>query len=523
MRNSASAIDIGGDRSFFAESRAPVHARRGAGATSHPLATAELLRILQIGGSAADAAVAAAAVLAVVEPHMTGIGGDCFAMVKKPGSPPQALDGAGWAPRRFRLLRRMEDGDACAVTVPGALAAWHKLHARHGRLPWRSLFDAACFYAAEGFALPARVAQDWAEFSGRLQDVADAVFLPGKKLPRTGDVITQKKLAATLRAATRNGAREFYEGATAAAMRRTLRSAGGAHDAADFADYWREGARWTTPWSVRYRGWRVWECPPPGQGAAALLMLSAMQDEPSVDTAVGLHRFAQITREAYLWRDRELGDGFPASPRFLKKEAEAIRARIRRSPPAALPSAPRAHRDTVCLCAADESGMVVSLINSLFFPFGSGIMCAKTGVLFHNRGFGFAGVRHDRNTAAPRRRPLHTIIPAVAEGPRGEALAFGVMGGHYQAAGHAWLLARLLDCGEDLQAALDAPRVFNYPGALHAEPGFPPRLLAALRKRGHRIRTCKSPLGGGQAVLRRRDGLLVAASDPRKDGMAAGI
>ena len=504
-------------RDFFVPGRSPVYARHGACATSHSLATAEALSVLRAGGSAADACIAACAVQCVVEPHMTGIGGDCFVMVKTPNTPPLALNGSGWSPAgasaatlRAEGITALGETSPLTVTVPGAVAAWRQLHRRYGRLPWRGLFQAAINYADNGFAVAARVAVDWQNNSERLTHDADAraAFLPDGKAPTVGSVFRLPALANTLKQIADDGGNSFYKGDIANGIVAKLRSCGGVHTAEDFAEY---APLWQPPLSATFRGWRVWQCPPNGQGLVALLMLQSLEKEPPRPLdGERVCRFAEITAQSYRWRDANLGESFDITG------LDGIQ------PPMAAETPP--HKDTVYLSVIDGRGLAVSFINSIFHPFGSGLYVPDSGVLLHNRGLSFSLDEQHANALAPRKRPMHTIIPAIAEGASGELLSYGVMGAHYQAAGHAWFLSHLLDDGYDVQEALNAPRMFNYPaGVVSYEPTLPMDLQGALTGSGYELRLCDEPLGGGQAVMRFANGVMVAASDCRKDGMAAGF
>ena len=451
----------GGSRRFFPPGRPPVVSANGATATSHPLASAEALEALKNGGSAADAAIAAAAILCVAEPHMTGIGGDAFALVggKNMGDNPAALDGSGWLPAGFRLQSGgVAETSPQAVTVPGAVAAWEKLHRRFGKLAWRDLLAPAVRAAREGVPLAPRVARDWKSESARTLADEDArkIFLPNGHPPQVGDLHRNPALADALEDVAQNGAAAFYQGGIARDIVSKLRALGGAHAESDFADYYESGARWREPAATEYRGWKIWECPPSGQGLTALLMLRAMRGRnfaamPPAGRAVA---FAEVCRRAYQWRDANIGDNAPDGD-FSAILESALRQNF--------PADGAAHRDTIYLAAADSDGLTVSFINSLFHPFGGGIVAPQSGVLLHNRGASFSPNAQGPNAPGARKRPLHTIIPGMAASPGGDILSFGVMGGHYQAAGHAWFLMNILDLGADLQSALDAPRLFAFP------------------------------------------------------------
>ena len=540
---------------IFPPGRRPVRSSHGAVATSHPLASAEALTVLQNGGSAADAAVAAAGVLCVAEPHMTGVGGDAFALARPPDgggggideSNPIALDGSGWLPAGFSLpgpgpdsdpgpngsgLSKIPETSPLAVTVPGAVAAWEKLHRRFGRLPWREVLAPAIRCAREGVPVAPRVARDWRREIARVESDPDAkkLFLKDGKSFEAGEIFSNPRLAESLEEIAQGGAKAFYCGGAARDIVAKLNALGGAHAAADFADFHADGARWRAAAAADYRGWTVWECPPSGQGLAALLMLRAMaaRDFAKMNPARRVAAFAEICARAYEWRDAAVGDDSPRGD-FSRILESALREKF----PAEKNSAekfptekiPAEHRDTICLAAADSSGLAVSFINSLFHPFGGGIVAPQSGILLHNRGAAFSP-SSAVNAPGPRKRPLHTIIPGMARSPHGDILSFGVMGGNYQAAGHAWLLMNLLDCGMDLQAALDAPRIFApspQNRRAQVEPGFSESERSALAEAGWNLVDSSEPLGGGQAVLRFADGTFLSASDSRKDGVALGF
>ena len=507
--------------------RPPVYAQTAAAATSHPLASGEALAVLRAGGSAADAAIAASAVLCLAEPQMTGVGGDCFVLIKTPEQKtPMVLNGSGWTPQNITAKASAKARVAHSITIPGAVAAWKALHNKFGKLPFARLFDSAIRYAVDGCPVAARVAQDWQREARQVQtdDDAAVIFLPDGLPPKEGDIHRQPKLAATLATIAEDGGESFYRGAIAEDIIGKLQQLGGTHNRADFADYKPE---WQKPVSGDYRNWRIWQCPPNGQGAVVLLMLAAMAqtDMQNLSPSMRAHKYAVITRLSYQWRDVVIGDekiNARQIERVIAAQAKRIIAAVQSNklPPKLSP--PPEHRDTVYLAVADGDGMCVSFINSIFHPFGSGIVAPKSGVLLHNRGASFVRTDGHPNQLAPRKRPMHTIIPAIAESAQG-TMAFGVMGGHYQAAGQAWFLHKFLDEGLDLQQALDAPRFFNYPDKIYAEESLDAQTRAELQKQGHTIAQTAQPLGGGQVVLRAADGKITAASDHRKDGIAAGF
>lgn len=527
--------------SFFGPSRPTVILREAAVATSHPLATAAGLEILQAGGNAMDAALAAVASQCVVEPAMTGIGGDCFVLYAPFGKPTVAMNGSGCAPaaatveafQSAGLTTEIPRTSAHAVTVPGAISAWTRLHADHGSLPLDRLLARAVDYAENGYPIGQRVAFDWAEAAPLLaQDKnAAALFLPGGKPPAPGSRHAQPLLGQRLREIAKHGAEAFYEGATAASLVRYLKDLGGLHTLEDFAGM-KDGAFYTAPISSEYRGYTVEQCPPNGQGLAALMLLNILRE---FDLGEGLslvnriHLHAEATKLAYHSRDALLAD--PTTMTVTLEELLSLDTARRSAALIDMRQARRhlswdepAHQDTVYVCAVDRDGNMVSFINSLFHAFGSTRVDPSTGVLLHSRGASFRLIEGHPNAIGPRKRPMHTIIPGLLRRDGEPAGVFGVMGGHYQAAGHAALLSGLFDRGQDPQAAVDAPRSFAHDGILEMEPTFPEAVAAELAARGHMVKPLVKPLGGAQIILRDpTDGFLVAASDPRKDGCALGM
>ena len=507
-------------------------------ATSHPLATATALGILRTGGNAIDAAVAAAAVQAVVDPLMTGAGGDLFALYAPATGGVQALNASGRSPaaETIETLTQAGIGDTIpqhsphAVTVPGAVSGWCRLVEELGSLPLAEVLAPAISYARDGFRITPRVAQDWAEEAATLRHDphAAAHFLPRDTPPRPGDRFAQPALAGLLSDIAAHGTDGFYTGPNARSMVARLHGLGGLHTLDDFAEG-ADAATWVTPISARYRGVTVHECPPNGQGVAALLILRLLDgfDVGAMSMADRIHLQAEAAKIAYHHRDALLGDpaDCPGLVETLLSDTvvEGLRARIdmTRAATPALWDEPE-HRDTIYLCVVDEAGNAVSLINSIFHGFGSGLYDPGTGVLFHSRGASFRMIPGHPNAAGPRKRPMHTIIPGYCEGEGFGRMPFGVMGGQYQAAGQAALLCDVLARGMGLQAAMDEPRSFATEGVLRLEPGVPEEVRADLAARGHRIVIVDSPMGGSQAIRLHPEGWLEGGSDSRKDGMALG-
>ncbi|HEX5079480.1 MAG TPA: gamma-glutamyltransferase [Geminicoccaceae bacterium] len=525
-------------RDFERPGRSAAYAEHGMAATSHPAATLAALDALRAGGNAVDAAVAAMAVHCVVEPGMTGIGGDCFVLLGRPDGEVVALNGSGRAPAAAtpgllaeRGVTSLEDS-VHAITVPGAIDAWARLLAAHGSKGLDELLQPAIRYAEDGFLVTPRVAYDWAEARERVarSEAGRAHYLPAGTAPVAGQRVRLPALAKTLRAIAARGRDAFYTGEIAERMAGFLQSQGGLHTVEDFAT---AAGAFVNPIKTSYRGLEIFECPPNGQGVMALQMLNILEGfELGALDPNGPERFhleAEATRLARRDRDACLADpahaDVPVAQLLDKRYAAQLRALI--DPDRALPALPPplevAHADTVYLTVVDRERNVVSFINSLFEAFGSGLACPETGVVFHNRGKSFSLDQRHPNAIAPGKRPMHTIIPALARKDGLPVLGFGVMGGHYQPVGQVHVLTNLLDFGQDPQAAIDAPRAFAYGEELQVERGVSTATAAALAKLGHRVVPSPKPLGGGQMIMvDHARGVLIGGSDPRKDGMALG-
>ncbi len=524
-------------RDFQQPGRSAVFALNGLCATSHPLAAATAIDILKAGGNAADAAIAAAVLLGFCEPQMTGLGGDCFVLLRPAGEDRVlALNGSGRAPAgldaaalRARGLDAVPVRGVEAVTVPGAVDAFCRLSADHGRLSLAEVLAPAIRYAEEGVPVAERTAADWAEDAPALQGEARRFLLAGGRAPRPGEVFRAPAQAEVLRRIAARGRAGFYEGEVAEDMVSSLRALGGSHTAEDFAA---TACTWGEAIAGTYAGAGLWEHPPNGQGAAAILMLNILShfDLAALDPfgADRIHLEAEATRLAYDARNRFVAD--PAHMRrldhMLAPETAARLAALidpARAMPAPAPLTEAVHRDTVCLSVVDRDRMAVSLIYSVYFGFGSGLASSRFGINFQNRGAGFTLAAGHPNEAGGGKRPMHTIIPAMLgeEGGRPN-LPFCVMGGAYQAAGHARLVTNLRSFGMDLQQAIDGPRAFADATGLQLERGHPEKVALELARRGHAVRPADGPIGGAQAVRIHASGVLEGASDPRKDGCAIG-
>ena len=528
-----------GNRDFMVPGRPVAVGDRGMAATSHPASTLAAVDILRAGGNAIDAAIAAVAVQAVVDPHMTGIGGDCFAIYAPAGGKMVALNGSGRAPAKAELglllgqgLTAIAPDSPHAVTVPGAIDAWCRLVEDHGSKSLEEIFAPAIRAAEEGFVVTPRVALDWNRYKGRIEKhgLGNAVYLPGGKAPAVGDRMIHPALGKTLRRIAREGRAAFYEGEIAEEIVAVLNQAGSVMAVEDLAtakpDY-------VDPIGADFRGHRLWECPPNGQGIAALLIARILDGYDfkgdTLSEADRIHLLAEASKAAYRQRDALIAD--PAMSPFDTEAllSDAFVGRIRSQISLEKAAAPEVfdmplHKDTIYLCVVDRDGNMVSFINSLFSAFGSGIYAAKSGVMLQNRGSGFRLIEGHPNAIAPRKRPFHTIIPGMLAKDGKAIMPFGVMGGQYQATGHVHFLSGILDRGLDPQQASDAPRSFAYDGKLSLEPTISTAVAADLQARGHDVAWAEEPLGGCQAIwVDHTSGVMFGASDHRKDGFALAV
>jgi gamma-glutamyltranspeptidase/glutathione hydrolase len=529
--------------------RSTVYAPRGAIATSQPLATAAGLAVLQRGGNAIDAAVTAAAVLSVVEPHMTGVGGDVFALVWSASE--QRLVGlssvgrAGSLMTRDELVRRGHERvpgrGAESITVPGALAGWVALLERYGTIRLAEALEPAIRIAEEGFPVSPIIAAQWSEQVGKLRgdEGARATYLVGGgRAPRPGEWFRNPDLARSLRMIAAQGPDALYSGELGRQIADRVRALGGFLTLEDLRAH---RVEWVQPISAPFRGYRVWEIPPPNQGIAALQMLRIL--EPFDLKAMGhnsaayLHHLIEAKKIAYADLDAHIADPdhmrVPVERLLADDYIAAQRRKLdpRRAVERVEPGRAVTETETIYLSVADASGNMVSFINSLFAEFGSGVVVPGTGFALQNRGSGFSLEAGHPNMVAPRKRPFHTLIPAfvtrpvVSGGVRREEpwLSFGVMGGSMQPQGHVQVLLNLLVFGMDLQEAVDAPRFRHLSGLrVGLEAAVPDDVRAALAALGHSISDApRLDVGGAQAVMRLDRGW-AASSDPRKDGHAAG-
>jgi gamma-glutamyltranspeptidase/glutathione hydrolase len=525
-------------RDFHQPHRSAAVAGEAMAATSHPLATLTALDVLRAGGNAVDAAIAAVAVLCVTEPHMTGIGGDCFVLyAPKAAGTPLALNASGMAPMRATVEWYREHGfseipveSVHAATVPGAVDGWCTLHEAHGTKELAELLAPAIRLAEEGVLVSPRPAWDFSFLAEKIGRDAGAkrVYMANGHMPRLGERLKLPALAATLRRIAREGRRGFYEGPVAADIVERCNALGGLHTLEDFA---RQRAEWVSPIMARYRGYDVFQCPPNGQGLAALMILRTLEGfdlSARCGETDRIHLIAEATKAAYRARDAFFGDprtGSVAVERFLSDAyTESVRRRIDPARASAgVDWDEPEHKHTVYLSVVDRDRNAISFINSLFHEFGCGVYAEASGVMLHSRGSMFRILPGHPNAIAPGKRPLHTIIPGMLAKDGRAVMPFGVMGGNYQATGHASLLSRMLDEGLDPQQAAEAPRSFAFAGKLQLEATIPAEIEAELTRRGHVIERLVKPLGGAQAIqIDHRLGALIGGSEPRKDGCALG-
>ncbi|WP_102226703.1 gamma-glutamyltransferase family protein [Acidimangrovimonas sediminis] len=525
-------------RDFQFPGRSAVFAGNGMCATSHPLAAQVAVETLKAGGNAVDAAIAGAVLLGICEPQMTGIGGDCFVLVKPAGEERVvALNGSGRAPAATDAAALRAKGHATvplntpdAVTVPGAVDAFCTLSADWGRLGLDRLLAPAIHYAEEGVPVAPRVAFDWNASAGVLQGAARDFYLVDGKAPAAGQLFRAPNQAEVLRRIARDGRAAFYEGEVAEDMIASLRAAGGSHTAEDFAA---TACSYGEPVSGAYRDVELVEHPPNGQGATAILLLNILSqfDIASMDPfgAERAHIEAEATKLAYDARNRFVSDpghmtrlDHMLSMETAKKLAALIDPERATADTATLSEA--VHRDTIYITVVDRDRMAVSLIYSVFHAFGSGLASAKFGINFQNRGAGFCLTEGHANEAGPGKRPMHTIIPGMLRKNGRLMMPFGVMGGAYQSNGHARLVSNMVDFGLGPQEAIDAPRCFAAGGeGMEVERGYTPEVRATLAAMGHEVKIPDGPIGGAQAiVIDEASGVLQGGSDPRKDGCALG-
>ncbi|HEX7283659.1 MAG TPA: gamma-glutamyltransferase [Vicinamibacterales bacterium] len=524
--------------------RSPAVGRHGMIATSQSLASAAGLRVLQEGGNAIDAAVTAAAVLAVVEPSMNGIGGDLLAIVYDAKTKKvYGLDSTGRSayaatPEEFakRGLKDMPGRGVLTVDVPGVIEGWHQLLTRFGTISLAKAMAPAIAFAKDGFPVAELMADEWQDNLKTLSSdpATAATFLPDGKPMKQGDIFANPRLARSMEVIAKEGRDAFYKGSIARAIVNDIKQRNGLLDMRDFAEH---KADWVEPIAVNYRGYDVLEMPPSTQGFVALQMLNIMEGfdikKLGHNTADYLHVVTEAKRIAFADRSAFLADRDHMNKDVLKKLLSKDYAAQRRKEidmnKAAKEYGPTRdfsgndHGDTIYLAAADGQGNVVSFIQSLFASFGAGFVAGETGITLHNRGSGFTLQAGHPNQIGPHKRPLHTLVPAMIMKDGKPWVSFGVMGGDNQAQAHAQIVANFVDFGMHVQEAGDAARMRHMGQSLALESGIGPDVRKALEGKGHTIREGRGQMGGYQAVfIDPRTGVLLGGSDLRKDGLAIG-
>jgi gamma-glutamyltranspeptidase/glutathione hydrolase len=536
--------NLGPNLTGRSQARSMVITREGIVASEQPLASEAGAQILARGGSAADAAIAANAVVGVIEPMMNGMGGDLFVMDWDAKTGHLAgLNSSGWAPEKLTpaLLRQkgfdeMPELGIYTVTVPGVVKGWWALHQKFGRLPWSELFKPAVYLAKNGFPVAEWDAAYWHALKPKLEGDANArqVYLIDGETPAVGEVFRNPDYAKALALVAEKGPEAFYNGPISSAILGTSQRLGGVMTAEDLGEY---EPQWVPPISTTYRGWTVYEMPPNSQGMAALEMLNIMERFPigewGFDNVQSFHVKIEAQKLAYTDLRRYVGD-----PRFAKvpvsgiisKQYAAERARLIKMDHAnceAEPGNPAKYgTDTMYLTAVDSDGDIVSLIQSLYSGFGSGVVVDHYGFALQNRGALFVLDPRSPDVLAPHKRPFHTIIPAFMQ--KGDLhIGFGIMGGLNQAQAHAQFVSDIVDDGMNIQQGLEAPRFtkMDFSGCdVMIEDRVPPVIREELMAKGHKLNVLgdfASAVGGGQAVMHNSaTGVNYGASDPRKDGAA---
>jgi gamma-glutamyltranspeptidase/glutathione hydrolase len=513
-------------------------------ASSQPLASSVGIQILKAGGNACDAIIAMASVLNIVEPQSTGIGGDAFALLFIPGeSTPKAINGSGYAPKNLsyeylieeRKLSHMPQTGVLSITVPGAVSAWETMHEKYGHLAWEEILQPAIDYARKGFPVSPVISQVWGERVSKLlnHDGAKKIYLiNGERAPRSGEIFKQESLASTFERIAKGGADVFYNGEIALRTAEFIQEEGGFIQESDLRDF---KAEWTKPISLDFFDHVLWEHGPNGQGIVTLMILSIAEE-----LDIGKYPHSSPDYFHYLIEAKKLAftDAFayisdpkwmtiPASNLLSEQYAQTRASQINPRQATNVLLAPLdIGTDTVYLTAADKEGNVISFINSLFSGFGSGIVDPQTGIAFQNRGAGFTLEKDHSNQYSPKKRPFHTIIPAMVTSSKNELVySFGVVGGHHQPQGQAQVFLDLVLYGMSPQEALDFPRFHHdqVTNTVALEDPIEIGLRSELRRRGHNIVDCVGiNFGGGQIIQKSRNNCYIGGSDPRKDGQAQG-
>jgi len=533
--------------------RSEVIAQHGMACTSQPLATQAALDILKEGGNAIDAAIAANAVLGLVEPTGNGMGGDLFAIVWDAKTKKlYGLNASGRSPYDLTLKYFQENGykkipayGPLPVSVPGCVDGWFELHNKFGKLSMDEVLSPAIFYAENGFPLTELIAYYWGKGAQNLQKYPGfkEIYMPNGEAPKKGEIFKNPYLAKTLRTVAEKGRDEFYKGEIAEKIVKYVREQGGFLSMRDFEEHHSE---WVDPISVNYRGYDVWELPPNGQGTAALEMLNILQHFDIASMGFGsadyIHHFVEAKKLAFEDRAKYYSDpDFNDLPlEELISEAYGKEQAAMIDPAKAAQSYPAwgmEHGNTIYLTTADAEGNMVSLIQSNFRGMGSGMTPGQLGFILQDRGELFSLEEGHMNVYEPHKRPFHTIIPAFVTKDGEPFLSFGVMGGDMQPQGHVQIICNIIDFGMNIQEAGDAPRIqhtgssdptggalMSDGGRVSLESGIAYQTIRELMRKGHDIGFADGPYGGYQAILwDSKNKVYFGASESRKDGQAAGF
>tara|TARA_B110000003_G_scaffold37540_1_gene34376 strand:+ start:460 stop:2133 length:1674 start_codon:yes stop_codon:yes gene_type:complete len=530
-------------------SRSEVIATNGMAATSHPLATQTAINVLKDGGNAIDAAIAANAVLGLVEPTGCGIGGDLFAIVWDAESKKlYGLNSSGPSPMAMDIdfikdkgLDKIPAYGPLPVTVPGAVAGWASLHKKFGKKDFKDLFDEAIFYAEGGFPVSELIAYYLKNSSERFKDYPNfsETWMVNGKTPSKGEIFKNPDLASTYKLVASSYGDDFYNGSIAKKITSFIQSQGGLLTNEDMSNY---SPEWVTPVSTNYRGYDVWELPPNGQGIAALQILNILENfdisSMTLDSAEYIHLFTEAKKLAYEDRAKYYADPnfskIPTSELISKKYAKDRLKLLKKEKAAQRYDAGLENGDTIYLTVADKYGNMISLIQSNYRGMGSGMVPENLGFMLQDRGEMFSLDPNHKNSLAGGKRPFHTIIPAFITKDEEPLVSFGLMGGAMQPQGHAQIVINLIDFNMNLQEAGDAPRIRHIGssqptgeimingGYLSLESSFSDQTKQTLIKMGHKLKYDKGGFGGYQAIML-KDGVYYGASESRKDGQASGF
>jgi len=519
--------------------RSNVLATNGMAATSQPLSTLEAISILKSGGNAVDAAIAASAVQSVIEPCSTGLGGDCFAILSLNGKKPISINGSGISPLKassdFFTKKNIKKIDLCSphsVTVPGAVHAWYSMHQKYGKIDFEKLFITAENYARNGFPIHEVTARTWKQNIDKLlkNESSKKIFLNNGKSYKLGEIHKNIKLANTIKSVAKKGIKDFYDGYIAKDIVKSLNKLGGVHTLEDF---YNQKTIFSDTINNNYKNNIIHQCPPNGPGITVLIMLAILENfNFKKIKPMSIERFhleAEATKLAYEIREKNIGDPnfFDLNLKSLleKKFIDTLVNKISMDK-CYIPknSTFTAHPETVYLTVVDKDLNAISFINSICYAFGSGITSENTGILLQNRGVNFRLEKNLPNTIKGNKRPLHTIIPGLVTNKDNQSvLSYGVMGGQFQPVGQVHIIQNIFEFNMSVQEAIDFPRAFTLNNKYKFEKPVPSNIISNLKKIGHDSYYTKESHGGGQAIyIDRKEGVLIAGSDSRKDGCAIG-